>query len=265
MTNEIKVIHFCHVLIVLHRCKINTSLQKHITDFSFVRVLAPLADKRIQGCVFTADIILGVIHDTFLTEQLSVSIINGNRLVNNLHFTTIFGYDRLYLGRPRRNNRSGTGRRGGRRVRIGIEAGIDFNRTIPIRIGKQSADITEVHDHKMGFAFLFAQTGTTANNLLEFGHGANHFIKHDQLGHLAVCTGREQLGGSCNNRVWSRNRNEIVQLALTVHIATGDADNVVWIILDHVRVQIHKCLTHTLCSIFVGTENDGFCHTVGTL
>ena len=27
----------------------------------------------------------------------------------------------------------------------------------------------------------------------------------------------------------------------------GDADNVVWIILDHVRVQIHKCLTHTLC------------------
>ena len=41
----------------------------------------------------------------------------------------------------------------------------------------------------MSLAFLFAQTGASAYDLLELGHGADHFIQHDQLGHLAVSAG----------------------------------------------------------------------------
>lgn len=74
---------------------------------------------------------------------------------------------------------------------------------------QQAADIAEVHNHKVGLAFFFTQTGTTTNDLLEFGHGAYHFIQHDQLCHLAVRAGGQQLGSRCDNGVWRGNRNEI--------------------------------------------------------
>ena len=66
---------------------------------------------------------------------------------------------------------------------------INFNRPIPIRIGKQAGHIAEIHNGKMGFPIPLAQAGSAANDLLEFGHGTNHLIQNDQLCHLAVSPG----------------------------------------------------------------------------
>ena len=181
----------------------------------------------------------------------------------DLHLTTISADNRLYLWRAGRIY--GAGARSWRGNSIGIKVIVHFDGTIPIRVSKQAAYIPEVHNYKVGLAFLFAQTGTTANDLLELGHRANHFVQHDQLGHLTVCTGGQQFGSCGDNRAFLAGGNEIFQFALSVKVTAGNTDNIIGILLNHIRIQIDQGNTHTLCSIFIGAEHDGFGHAVGAL
>ena len=66
---------------------------------------------------------------------------------------------------------------------------INLNRPIPVRIGKQTGHIAEIHNSEMCFPISLSQTGATANDLLELGHRTNHLIQNDQLCHLAVSPG----------------------------------------------------------------------------
>ena len=116
----------------------------------------------------------------------------------------------------------------------------------------------------MGLAFFFAQTGSAANDLLEFCHRANHFIQDNQLCHLAIRARGEQLGGSRNNRIFRANRDKIIQLTLSISIAACNADNIIGILLHHVSVLVCQSHPHTLCRFFGWAEHDGFGHTVGT-
>ena len=45
-------------------------------------------------------------------------------------------------------------------------------------------------------------------------------------------------------------------------IVKGDKDKI-RILLNHISIQINQRNSHTFCSIFIGTENNCFCHTVG--
>ena len=70
---------------------------------------------------------------------------------------------------------------------------VDFQRTVPFRVGKQVGHIAEVHDREVGLTLLLPQPGTPADDLLELRHGADHLVQHDQLDHFAVGSGGEQL------------------------------------------------------------------------
>ena len=69
-----------------------------------------------------------------------------------------------------------------------MEAFALLDRSVPIGIGKQAGNATEVHNHKVRFALFFAQACPTSDNLLEFGHRADHLIKDNQFDHFAVRT-----------------------------------------------------------------------------
>ena len=114
----------------------------------------------------------------------------------------------------------------------------------------------------MAFPVLHAQAGTAADNLFELGHGTDHLIQHDQLGHLAVGSGGEELGGRGDDRVLCRDGDEIVQLALAVLIAAGDADHIIRILLHHVGVAVDERNAHALGRLFGGAEDDRLGHAV---
>ena len=114
----------------------------------------------------------------------------------------------------------------------------------------------------MGLTVLFPQPGSSADNLLELRHGANHFIQHNELCHFAVRPGGQQLGGGCNHRIGRGNGNKVVQLALSIGVSAGDSYNIVGILLNHVRIQIYQHLPHSVGCILRGTEDNGFRHAV---
>ncbi|MPM68269.1 hypothetical protein SDC9_115200 [bioreactor metagenome] len=95
-------------------------------------------------------------------------------------------WHRTRVGRGARTGVGGT--RCGRTITFNL-----FNGPIPIGVRKQARNIAKVHDRKVCFTFLFSKPGSAADNLLKFSHGADHLIKNNQLGHLAVGTGGEQL------------------------------------------------------------------------
>ena len=117
----------------------------------------------------------------------------------------------------------------------------------------------------MSLTFLFTQTGATTDDLLEFRHGADHLIKNDQLSHLAVRTGGQQLGGGCNDRAFLAGGDKILQLTLAVIIAAGDTQHIIGILLNHIGIQIHQRLPHPFCCVFRCTEDNGFGHTISRL
>ena len=114
----------------------------------------------------------------------------------------------------------------------------------------------------MGLAFFFAQTGSTANDLLKLCHRANHFIQDNQLCHLAIRTRGEQLGSSCNDRVFFSNRDKIIQLALSISITACNANNIIGILLHHVGILVCQRHPHTLCCFFGWAKYDGLSHAV---
>ena len=181
-------------------------LQKKFPDFFFLFLSRPLTDKIVQRSVRATDILFCVVNNAFLPEKLSACIINGNRFVDDLHPAAIFINDWFgFLGVWRRGRvrcSCALFRYGLIVLFFGIEFFVHFNRAIPIRVGKKAAHISEVHHNKMGLAFFFAQTGSTANDLLKLSHRTNHFIQNNQLCHLAIRTRGEQLGGSRNNRIF---------------------------------------------------------------
>ena len=117
----------------------------------------------------------------------------------------------------------------------------------------------------MGLAFFFPQACTTANNLLKFGHGANHFIQHNQFGHFAIGPGRKQLGRGCNHRIGRRNRDEVFQFLFPVFITAGNTHHIVGIFLHHIGVELCQRIPHTQSRVLCCTKHDGLGHAVRAL
>ena len=140
---------------------------------------------------------------------------------------------------------------------------VDFQRTVPIRVGKQTGHIAEVHDREVGLTLLLPQAGATADDLLELCHGADHLVQNDQLDHLAVGPGGEQLRRCGDDRALRGCGDKILQFALAVGIAPGDPHHIVRVLLHHIGVEVDQRHPHPLSGILIGTEYNGLGHTVG--
>ena len=119
---------------------------------------APLADKVIQCGIFAPDIFFRVVHNALLPQQFSVGIVDGDRFMDNLYLTAIAADNGFHLrvsGRCGWFNRITT-LSDVRSLSKRYKTGINFDRSIPSRVGKQSGHIAEVHDHKVGLAFLLS-------------------------------------------------------------------------------------------------------------
>ena len=140
---------------------------------------------------------------------------------------------------------------------------VDFQRTVPIRVGKQTGHIAEVHDREVSLTLLLPQPGATANDLLELCHGADHLVQYDQLDHFAVGSGGEQLRRSGDDRALRGCGDKILQFALAVGVATGDPHHIVRVLLHHIGVAVDQRHPHPLSGILIGTEYNGLGHTAG--
>ena len=117
----------------------------------------------------------------------------------------------------------------------------------------------------MRFALFFTQPRAASDDLLELGHGADHFVEHDELCHFTVGTGGEQLGGRCNDGTLGTGGNEVFQLTFSVCIAAGDPHHIIRVFAHHIGIEIYQFFAHPLGGIFGRAEHDGLCHAVGAL
>lgn len=117
----------------------------------------------------------------------------------------------------------------------------------------------------MRLALLLAQARAPADDLLELRHGADHFIQHDQLGHLAVRARGKQLGGRGDHRVLRPNGDEILELLLALDVPASNPHDVIRVLLHHVRIQLRQRVAHPQRCVLRRAEHDGLRHAVRAL
>ena len=117
----------------------------------------------------------------------------------------------------------------------------------------------------MRLALLLAQARAPADDLLELRHGADHFIQHDQLGHLAVRARGKQLGGRGDHRVLRPNGDEVFELLLALDVPASNPHDVIRVLLHHVRIQLRQRVAHPQRCVLRRAEHDGLRHAVRAL
>ena len=204
VTNEIKVINVIHASVMFQRLQVNTTLSQQVGNLRFLLCFIPSADKIIKIGVGIVYILTSIVRNAFSAKKSAVSIIYRNDLVDNLYRTAIFANNWLWL-------RFRLWFTGNRRLFLYLRIGFDlilgivfvhFKGTIPIRVGKQACNVTEVHECKVGFPVFLTDSCTTTDYLLELGHRVDTLIKHDKFNHLAVHTRREQFACGSDDRVF---------------------------------------------------------------
>ena len=265
MTDEVKVIHIGHPLIRFQQFQINAPLPEQIPNLLLFFLGTPLADEVVQRRILSTDILLGVVHNALLSKQFPIGVVDGDRLMDNLHLAAIAIHDGLGTLRRRVTTRgiSCTIRRSRRFRTSCTKARVHLNGAVPLRVGEQPRYIAEIHHNKMGLSILLPQAGAAPDDLLKLSHRANHLIQNDQLGHLTVGPGREQFRSSCNDRILGRHRDKIAQFLFAILIAAGNAHHIIRVLLDHVRIQIDQRPPHPLSGIFRCAEHNRLGHTIG--
>ena len=64
--------------------------------------------------------------------------------------------------------------------------GVNLDRSVPIGVGKETSDASEVHDVEEEFALLLTDSRASTYNLLELRHGVDVLVEHNQFHHLAI-------------------------------------------------------------------------------
>ena len=228
-----------------------------VTDGLFFLGLRPFADEVRELGVAAADVAARVVDDVLLPEELAVHVIDGDGLLNEA--------DRCAAGVhivDRRLFRRWFRRRG-RHLRTlpWLEIVDLLDRTIPVGVGKKTRHASEIHDGEAELALILAHTGTAADDLLKLRHGVDVLIEHDQLRHLTVGAGRQELGGGRDDRILRGDGDEVIELALSVVVRAGDAHHVVRVLLHHVLVHLNERNPHAFGSVLGSTEHDGLLHS----
>ena len=139
------------------------------------------------------------------TEAMDICVIDRNDLVNDLYCTTVrVDYWLRLFGRLLANTWYLTTYWAGFWCRFGTHAWIlstyrtnmwfrriirvYLNRSVPIRVSKQSCYVAEVHYCEVCLSFFLTKTSATTNYLFELCHRADLLVKNNQFCHFAINT-----------------------------------------------------------------------------
>ena len=240
----------------------------------------PDVQECVQGRVRLPDRLARVVLEGF-GDELAVGVEVLNALADDRHFHIID----VVLGLAARGQQAGSRpsgksasapidrpvflhfwrfiRRHWRFVGLGF---VNLNRVaIKARVGKERGGPLEIHDGEEELVVVLVDAGTAADDLLEFGHGVDAFVEHDQAAGLRIDARRHQLRGRGNDREGGFRIDEVVELRLAFVVVAGDAHDVLAVGGSQVRVGIDQRLTHALGVVDVLAEDDGLGEAVGGL
>ena len=136
---------------------------------------------------------------------------------------------------------------------------------VETRIGKQLGSLLEVENGEPELAVLVVDTGATADDLLELGHGLDVLVQHHQLAGLGIDASGHQLGSGGNDRIGLFRVDEVVELGLAKVIIAGDFHHIALILGHLFRVEVYQGTAHSVGMIDVVAEHYGLGHRVGFL
>ncbi len=104
-----------------------------------------------------------------------------------------------------------------------------------------------------------------SDDLLEFRHGTDRTVEHDQATGLCVHTRGKQAGSRHENGIFCFRVYEIPQLRLPFIVATSDSHHVAVIFVAQVFVLIDQSLAHARGMLFINAKHNRFLETVVAL
>ena len=138
-----------------------------------------------------------------------------------------------------------------------------FGVAVKFRVGKEIGYVAEVHDGEEAFAVFLIDAGASADDLLEFDHGADIAIEHYQFAGLCVYPGGHELGGGGDYRVAGFGVDEVVELYSALRVIAGYLHDVFAVVRHEVAVGVGEGGSHALGVVDVDAEDDGFGKAVG--
>ena len=122
--------------------------------------------------------------------------------------------------------------------------------------------LAEVDQGEVVLLGVFVNAGAAADDLLEFGHGADFAVEDDQPAGLGVDAGGEQAGGGDDDRVSGLRVDEVAELGLALGVVAGDAHDVAFVLLHQVRILVDEGLPHAGGVFGIDAEDDGLLEAV---
>lgn len=170
-----------------------------LDDFLFVFGGIPLFEEFIEVVVMPLHRFAGVIADGFCHQPILAVILGAFQ-----HWLHAAAFDVIFLARLWRwwvNNDAIVGYWVSAVGFIGVYCAItfvfrhvDFNRgAIKVLVGKVLGSALEVDNGEPAFAVLFVDACAAPDHLLEFGHGLDTLIQHDQLAGFGIHARGHQL------------------------------------------------------------------------
>ena len=133
---------------------------------------------------------------------------------------------------------------------------------VEVRVGKMAGCASEVHQGEVEFVGVLVDAGASADDLLEFGHGPDFAVQHDQPAGLGINAGGEQPRGGDQHGVSGFRVNEVTELCLSFCVAAGDAHDVAVVVVCQFGVLVDERVSHAGGVFLVNAEDDGFLKTV---
>ena len=131
------------------------------------------------------------------------------------------------------------------------------------RIGEQLGRFLEIEDGEPVLVKVLVDARSATDDLLEFSHGLDALIQHNELAGLGVHAGGHQLAGGGNHRVAFFRVDEVIQLGFAFLFVTGNPHHVFAVLFHSLRVQVYQGLAHAFGVVDVFAEHDGFLVRVG--
>ena len=114
----------------------------------------------------------------------------------------------------------------------------------------------KIHQGEVKFVCVVVYAGATSEYLLEFGHGSDFTVEHDEPARLHIDTRGQQPRGSDQHGVSGFRVDEVAQFRLPFGVVAGDAHHVAVVSVHQVSVLVDERLPHA-CGVFlVDAEDD---------
>ena len=136
---------------------------------------------------------------------------------------------------------------------------------VEVGIGEVVGRTPKINQREIELLGVLVNAGAAPDDLLEFRHGADGTVEHDEAAGLGIHAGREQTRRRHEDGILCFRVDEVPELRLALGVASRDAHDVAVILVAQVFVLVDQGLPHARGMFFIHAKDDGLLEAVAAL